>query len=55
MTILYSIGLRVLGALIVGVSRPTLMKWAAAGESGSFQVGSHTRFKTDEAFPRIAP
>src|SRR5699024_1633959 len=33
---------------LLGVSRPTLMKWARAGEIDSFTVGSHTRFTRDE-------
>jgi excisionase family DNA binding protein len=33
---------------LLGVSRPTLMKWARAGEIASFTVGSHTRFQRDE-------
>lgn len=35
-------------AELLGVSRPTLMKWAHAGEIESFTVGSHTRFQRDE-------
>ena len=35
-------------AELLGVSRPTLMKWARAGEIESFTVGSHTRFQRDE-------
>ncbi|WP_166972539.1 helix-turn-helix domain-containing protein [Brevibacterium atlanticum] len=35
---------------ILGVSRPTLMKWAAAGEIRLFKVGTHTRFERDEVF-----
>ncbi len=35
-------------AELLGVSRPTLMKWARAGEIDSFTVGSHTRFQRDE-------
>lgn len=35
-------------AELLGVSRPTLMKWARAGEVESFKVGSHTRFKRTE-------
>lgn len=30
---------------VLGVSRPTLMKWARNGEIDSFAVGSHTRFR----------
>lgn len=33
---------------LLGISRPTLMKWARAGEIESFTVGSHTRFTRDE-------
>lgn len=33
---------------LLGVSRPTLMKWAQAGEIDSFTVGTHTRFRRDE-------
>jgi len=33
---------------VLGVSRPTLMKWARIGEIDSFKVGSHTRFRRDE-------
>lgn len=33
---------------VLGVSRPTLMKWARNGEIDSFAVGSHTRFRRDE-------
>lgn len=33
---------------LLGVSRPTLMKWARQGEIDSFTVGTHTRFKRDE-------
>lgn len=31
-------------AEILGVSRPTLMKWAREGKVDSFKVGTHTRF-----------
>lgn len=31
-------------AEILGVSRPTLMKWAKEGKVDSFNVGTHTRF-----------
>lgn len=31
-------------AEILGVSRPTLMKWAKEGKVDSFKVGTHTRF-----------
>lgn len=31
---------------LIGVSRPTLMKWARAGDIASFEVRSHTRFRT---------
>lgn len=33
---------------ILGVSRPTLMKWAREGKISSFKVRTHTRFKRDE-------
>lgn len=33
---------------LLGISRPTLMKWARDGEIDSFKVGSHTRFQRDE-------
>lgn len=33
---------------LLGVSRPTLMKWAREGEIDSFKVRTHTRFKRDE-------
>lgn len=33
---------------LLGISRPTLMKWARDGEIDSFKVGTHTRFKRDE-------
>lgn len=33
-----------MAADILGVSRPTLMKWANAGRIPSTKVGSHTRF-----------
>ena len=36
---------------LLGISRPTLMKWARAGEIDSFAVGSHTRFRRDEVLP----
>lgn len=29
---------------VLGISRPTLMKWAKAGKINSFKVGTHTRF-----------
>ncbi|WP_417235293.1 helix-turn-helix domain-containing protein [Arthrobacter sp.] len=32
---------------LLGVSRPTLLKFSKAGEVESFKVGSHTRFKKD--------
>ncbi|MHA6602109.1 helix-turn-helix domain-containing protein [Corynebacterium coyleae] len=31
-------------AEVLGVSRPTLMKWAKEGKVDSFKVGTHTRF-----------
>lgn len=33
---------------MLGVSRPTLMKWAREGKIQSFKVRSHTRFKREE-------
>lgn len=33
---------------MLGVSRPTLMKWVAAGEIQAHKVGSHTRLKTED-------
>lgn len=33
---------------ILGVSRPTLMKWAREGRIEGFKVGSHTRFKRED-------
>lgn len=52
---------------VLGISRPTLMKWARAGKIESFKVGTHTRFhredvisfkrqlakEQDEAFERL--
>lgn len=35
---------------ILGVSRPTLMKWATERKIDSFKVGTHTRFDRDEVF-----
>ncbi|OFU55742.1 hypothetical protein HMPREF3120_04690 [Corynebacterium sp. HMSC11D10] len=35
-------------AEILGVSRPTLMKWAKEGKVDSFKVGTHTRFNRDD-------
>jgi len=35
-------------AEVMGVSRPTLLKMAKAGDIDSFKVGSHTRFKRDD-------
>lgn len=35
-------------ANILGISRPTLMKWAKEGRVSSFKVGSHTRFKRED-------
>lgn len=32
---------------VLGISRPTLLKLAKAGELESFKVGSHTRFKRE--------
>ncbi len=37
-------------AEILGVSRPTLMKWVREGRLSGFKVGSHTRFKREEIF-----
>ena len=33
---------------VLGISRPTLMKWARAGRIVSFKVGTHTRFHRDD-------
>ncbi|MGQ7788325.1 helix-turn-helix domain-containing protein [Nesterenkonia sp. K-15-9-6] len=33
---------------LLGVSRPTLMKWVKDGEIEPFKVGSHNRFHRDE-------
>jgi len=33
---------------MLGVSRPTLMKWVAEGEVKAHKVGSHTRLKTED-------
>lgn len=33
---------------LLGVSRPTLMKWANQKKISSFQVGTHTRFRREE-------
>ena len=35
---------------ILGVPRPTLMKWAKENQINSFKVGTHTRFKRDDVF-----
>ncbi|ROR54869.1 excisionase family DNA binding protein [Luteococcus japonicus] len=35
-------------AEMLGVTRPTLIKWAREGVIDSFQVGTHTRFHRDE-------
>lgn len=32
-------------AEVLGISRPTLLKMAKAGDIASFRIGSHTRFK----------
>ncbi|WP_343957113.1 helix-turn-helix domain-containing protein [Yaniella flava] len=32
----------------IGVSRPTLMKWAQEGKIDSYKVGSHSRFRHDD-------
>lgn len=37
-----------MAADMLGVSRPTLMKWAREGLVASFKVGSHTRFRRDD-------
>ena len=37
-------------AEMLGVSRPTLMKWVGEGRIASFKVGSHTRFKRGDVF-----
>lgn len=33
---------------VLGVSRPTLMKWVREGRIDSFKVGTHTRFRRDD-------
>lgn len=33
---------------VLGISRPTLMKWARTGKIDSFKVGTHTRFRRDD-------
>jgi len=33
---------------VLGISRPTLMKWAKADKIDSFKVGTHTRFHRDD-------
>lgn len=35
-------------AEVLGVSRPTLMKWARENKIDSFKVGTHTRFYRDD-------
>lgn len=35
---------------VLGVSRPTLMKWAKSGEIPSHKVGTHARFRRDDVF-----
>ncbi|MFD2839851.1 helix-turn-helix domain-containing protein [Populibacterium corticicola] len=35
-------------ARIIGISRPTLMKWVSEGRVPAFKVGSHTRFNRDD-------
>lgn len=35
-------------AEVLGVSRPTLMKWVGDGRISGFKVGTHTRFKRDD-------
>lgn len=37
-----------LAADVLGVSRPTLMKWVNSGEIDSFNVGSHVQLTRDE-------
>src|SRR5690625_1806377 len=32
----------------LGVSRPTLMKWAQEGKIASYKVGSHSRFRRED-------
>lgn len=39
---------------MLGVSRPTLMKWVAAKEIPSHQVGSHTRFALADVMEKRA-
>lgn len=38
---------------ILGVSRPTLMKWAREGVIDSFSVGTHTRFRRDDVLAMV--
>ncbi|WP_286955165.1 MULTISPECIES: helix-turn-helix domain-containing protein [Corynebacterium] len=35
---------------LLGVSRPTLLKWAREGKIDSFKVRTHTRFRREEVF-----
>lgn len=35
-------------AKLLGVSRPTLMKWVGEGRLASHKVGRHTRFKSED-------
>lgn len=35
-------------AELLGVTRPTLMKWAREGKIPSFKAGTHTRFKRED-------
>lgn len=35
-------------AEILGVSRPTLMRWASEGDIPSFKTGTHTRFRRED-------
>lgn len=35
---------------ILGVSRPTLMKWVKADEIASYKVGTHARFRREDVF-----
>ena len=35
-------------AKLLGVSRPTLMKWVGEGRLASHKVGRHTRFESED-------
>lgn len=37
-------------AEILGVSRPTLIRWANDGDIPSFKAGTHTRFRREDVF-----